>query len=187
MKCQRSPLLYIVVVGFHHKKGCRVEFVHPVDERIQKLPTTTTSTTPEQSTNTGVDLYKLPAKWRHLASLALPDGSHNYDSDHVYFHLEDDTATSTSTSTSSPVSGAEATHSRPNRTIFGIACYRQLDASQLLAKDTEVTRNTLQKSVCVLSDRPLYGNGVRAHLAALTAAYFEQRGSPLVFLLFLFE
>ena len=24
-----SPVLHVVVVGFHHKKGCQVEYAHP--------------------------------------------------------------------------------------------------------------------------------------------------------------
>ena len=72
-----SPLIYIIVIGFHHKKGCQVEFVYPCDNRILKL------------TESDSDLYRLPKNWKHLPSLALPDGSHNYDSDYIYFHLED--------------------------------------------------------------------------------------------------
>ena len=73
-----SPLMYIVVIGFHHNKGCQVEFVHPMDGRI-KL-----------GDKPDGEMYKLPKNWKHLPSLALPDGSHNYDSDYIYFHLEDD-------------------------------------------------------------------------------------------------
>ena len=59
-----NPVLHVVVIGFHHKKGCQVEYswpplIHDGDCRS----------------------HDLPAQWKHLPSLALPDGSHNYDAD----------------------------------------------------------------------------------------------------------
>ena len=45
----------------------------------------------------------------------------------------------------------------PRKTIFGISCYRQIDASKLVNKTADITRTTVQKSVCVLSRLPLYG------------------------------
>ena len=149
-----SPLMYIVVIGFHHKKGCQVEFVYPCDNHIIKLP---------ESDN---DLYRLPKNWRHLPSLALPDGSHNYDSDYIYFHLEDESITD--------VVGESPKKSKPNKTIFGISCYRQINASELINKDSEVTRNTLQKSVCILARQPIYSN-LKLKLISITNAYFDQK------------
>ena len=49
---------------------------------------------------------KVPSQWRNLPSLALPDGSHNWSDDTVYFHLP-------------------ALHD-PRKTVFGISCYRQV-------------------------------------------------------------
>jgi hypothetical protein len=168
-----SPIIYIIVIGFHHKKGCQIEFVHPIDERIQKI--NIEETTSNNSANDpaqfvqGNELYRLPKKWRHLSSLALPDGSHNYETDFIYFHLEDD---SFKVESSSP---SENKHKlNPNRTVFGVSCYRQINASELLNKDSEVTRNTLQKSVCILSKRPLYAT-IRLKLQAITNAFFEQK------------
>ena len=54
---------------------------------------------------------ELPSQWKHLPSLALPDGSHNYESDTAFFHLPDLVD--------------------PRKTIFGISCYRQIEASQV--------------------------------------------------------
>ena len=152
-------MLYIMVIGFHHKKGCQIEFVYPVDERIQRVA--------DEAAN---DVYNLPKKWRHLPSLALPDGSHNYDADYIYFHLEDDSHTLES-NTNSP---STAHKLNPNRTIFGVSCYRQINASELLHKDSEVTRNTLQKSVCILSEHACY-SAIRLKLQSITSAYFEQK------------
>jgi len=133
--------MYILVVGFHHKKGCQIEFSYP---ELQKSDTDDTIQPPSFN-------------WKHLASLALPDGSHNYDEDFVYFHLVDDRNDA----------GAPST-------IYGISCYRQMSASELHYADAEVTRATVQKSVCVLTRRPLYG-ALKIKLSSITQAYFEQR------------
>ena len=50
---------------------------------------------------------QVPSQWRNLPSLALPDGSHNWSDDTVYFHLP-------------------ALHD-PRKTVFGISCYRQVE------------------------------------------------------------
>jgi hypothetical protein len=152
-----------MVIGFHHKKGCQIEFVYPVDNRIKN--DNPNSITESNSS----DLYKLPKKWRHLPSLALPDGSHNYDTDYIYFHLEDDDLNDETTPTE-----AKQTKTKPNRTIFGVSCYRQINASELVNKDVDVTRNTLQKSVCILSEHPIYSS-IRLKLFSITSAYFEQK------------
>ncbi|XP_008570673.1 PREDICTED: late secretory pathway protein AVL9 homolog [Galeopterus variegatus] len=57
----RGPVLHIVVVGFHHKKGCQVEFSYP-----PLIP------------GDGHDSHTLPEEWKYLPFLALPDGAHNY-------------------------------------------------------------------------------------------------------------
>lgn len=47
-----------------------------------------------------------PAGWKYLPTLALPDGSHNYEDDTVFFHLP------------------SLTNSK--ETVFGISCFRQI-------------------------------------------------------------
>ena len=59
-----NPVLHVLVIGFHHRKGCQVEYSWP--PLIQENDC--------RSAN-------LPAQWKHLPSLALPDGAHNYDAD----------------------------------------------------------------------------------------------------------
>uniref|UniRef100_A0AAZ3NUX0 DENN domain-containing protein 11 n=1 Tax=Oncorhynchus tshawytscha TaxID=74940 RepID=A0AAZ3NUX0_ONCTS len=66
----KGPVLHIVVVGFHHKKGCQVEYSYP-------------PLIPEE----GHDSNNLPEEWKYLPFLALPDGAHNYQEDTVFFHL----------------------------------------------------------------------------------------------------
>jgi len=131
-----SPVLHVVVVGFHHKKGCQVEYAYP-----PLMPGGENASS------------ELPSQWRNLPSLALPDGSHNWDSDTVYFHLP-------------------ALHN-PRKTVFGISCYRQVDADKIRNKTSDITRGTVQKSVCVLSRLPLYGQ-IQVKMSLITQAYFEE-------------
>ncbi|ODM92820.1 Late secretory pathway protein AVL9 [Orchesella cincta] len=135
-----SPIYHVVVVGFHHKKGCQVEYVYPPFE---------------------MDLEK--TAWKHLTSLAMPDGAHNFETDTVYFHLP--------------------SLKNPRETVFGVACYQQIDASKLTNKPDDVTRSKVQKSVCVLSRFPLYGHiqvsfeqkcVCVVKMSLITAAYFKK-------------
>ncbi|MBN3313115.1 AVL9 protein, partial [Atractosteus spatula] len=133
----RGPVLHIVVVGFHHKKGCQVEFSYP-------------PLIPEE----GHDSSSLPEEWKYLPFLALPDGAHNYQEDTVYFHLP-------------PRSG-------DRKCVYGVSCYRQIEAKALKVRQADITRETVQKSVCVLSRLPLYGL-LQAKLQLITHAYFEEK------------
>ncbi|XP_048195462.1 late secretory pathway protein AVL9 homolog isoform X1 [Perognathus longimembris pacificus] len=133
----RGPVLHIVVVGFHHKKGCQVEFSYP-----PLVP------------GDGHDSHSLPEEWKYLPFLALPDGAHNYQEDTVFFHLP-------------PRNGS-------GTTVYGVSCYRQIEAKALKVRQADVTRETVQKSVCVLSKLPLYGL-LQAKLQLITHAYFEEK------------
>ncbi|KAM6156865.1 late secretory pathway protein AVL9 homolog isoform 2-T2 [Erethizon dorsatum] len=133
----RGPVLHIVVVGFHHKKGCQVEFSYP-----PLIP------------GDGHDSHTLPEEWKYLPFLALPDGAHNYQEDTVFFHLP-------------PRNGN-------GDTVYGISCYRQIEAKALKVRQADITRETVQKSVCVLSKLPLYGL-LQAKLQLITHAYFEEK------------
>jgi len=61
----------------------------------------------------------------------------------------------------------------PRKTIFGISCYRQIDASKVKNPTADVTRGTVQKSVCVLSRLPLYGH-IQVKMALITEAFFHE-------------
>lgn len=52
------------------------------------------------------DSNECPPGWHYLPTLALPDGSHNYEDDTVYFHLPSLT--------------------NSHETIFGVSCFRQI-------------------------------------------------------------
>uniref|UniRef100_A0A663E1T9 AVL9 cell migration associated n=1 Tax=Aquila chrysaetos chrysaetos TaxID=223781 RepID=A0A663E1T9_AQUCH len=133
----RGPVLHIVVVGFHHKKGCQVEFSYP-----------------PLKPGEGHDSHGLPEEWKYLPFLALPDGAHNYQEDTVFFHL--------------PPRYGDRT------TVYGVSCYRQIEAKALKVRQADITRETVQKSVCVLSQLPLYGL-LQAKLQLITHAYFEEK------------
>lgn len=133
----KVPVLHIVVVGFHHKRGCQVEFSYP-------------PLMPEE----GHDSNLVPEGWKYLPFLALPDGAHNYQEDTVYFHLP-------------PLTG-------DMKCVYGVSCYRQIETKALKVRQADVTRETVQKSVCVLSRVPLYGL-LQAKLQLITHAYFEEK------------
>ncbi|XP_077479876.1 late secretory pathway protein AVL9 homolog [Stigmatopora argus] len=132
-----GAVLHIVVVGFHHKKGCQVEFSYP-------------PLMPQE----GHDSNMLPEEWKYLPFLALPDGAHNFQEDTVYFHLP-------------PLGG-------DTKCVYGVSCYRQIEAKALKVRQADVTRETVQKSVCVLSRVPLFGL-LQAKLQLITHAYFEEK------------
>lgn len=132
----KGAVLHIVVVGFHHKRGCQVEFSYP------------------PISDEGHDSNSLPDQWKYLPFLALPDGAHNYQEDTVYFLLP-------------PLS-------EDTKCVYGVSCYRQIEAKMLKVRQADVTRETVQKSVCVLSRVPVFGL-IAAKLQLITHAYFEEK------------
>ncbi|KAL3268787.1 hypothetical protein HHI36_007884 [Cryptolaemus montrouzieri] len=133
MSSVNAPILHVLVIGFHHKKGCQVEFSFP--------PLVPGS------------LNECPPGWKYLPTLALPDGSHNFDEDTVYFHLPSLT--------------------KPKQTIYGISCFRQIPVEKMKNRTSDITRGTVQKSVCVLSKIPLFGQ-IQVKMSLITHAYFEE-------------
>ncbi|XP_055680402.1 late secretory pathway protein AVL9 homolog [Lutzomyia longipalpis] len=129
------PILHILVVGFHHKKGCQVEFSHP----------------PLIEGTTGKN--ECPSGWKYLPTLALPDGSHNFTDDTVFFNLPSLTD--------------------PKESVYGVSCYRQIPAERLKIKTADVTRSTVQKAVCALMSYPIYGY-VEVKLSLIAQCFFDQ-------------
>lgn len=60
-----------------------------------------------------------------------------------------------------------------SRCAFGVACHRQIATDKLRKVDKDVTRSTVQKSVCVLSRIPLFGY-IETKLEIITQAYFRE-------------
>lgn len=131
----KNPILHILVVGFHHKKGCQVEFSYP----------------PLIAGSEGKQ--ECPSGWKYLPTLALPDGSHNFNKDFVCFNLPSLTD--------------------PHESIYGISCYRQIPVEKLKIRTAEMTRSTVQKAVCALLSIPIYGY-VEVKLSLIAHAFFEQ-------------
>ncbi|RWS28873.1 hypothetical protein B4U80_11092, partial [Leptotrombidium deliense] len=139
------PILHVLVVGFHHKKGCVIEYSYPPLSEQQSVN--------GDDSNAVYSNARLPLIWKTLPSLALPDGAHNYDKDTIYFTLPHP--------------------ERAGSTIFGISCYRQIDAEKLTNKTSDVTRGTVQKSVVVLSELPLFGL-ISCKCEMITKVYFNE-------------
>ncbi|XP_060529324.1 late secretory pathway protein AVL9 homolog isoform X2 [Cylas formicarius] len=129
----KGPILYVLVIGFHHKKGCQVEYSFP--PLVPGAPN------------------ECPSGWKYLPTLALPDGSHNYQEDTVFFHLPSLT--------------------NPKQTVYGISCFRQIPSEKIKNRTSDITRGTVQKSVCVLSKIPLYGQ-IQVKMSLITHAYFDE-------------
>lgn len=165
---------HIMVIGFHHKHGYQVDYCYPPLD--PNGPVFSTSTNP----------ISLPSCWKTLPLICLPDGSHNYDSDTIYFTMPDNVQHNSELITNqhyktTPDSQQQQhqqddTNIRSNegvKTIFGTACYRQIQADKLLNRTDDMTRVAVQKSVCVLSTKPLFGL-IRSKLEMITHAYFEE-------------
>ncbi|EDW07475.1 late secretory pathway protein AVL9 homolog [Drosophila mojavensis] len=131
----KPPILHILVVGFHHKLGCQVEFSHP----------------PLVAGSSGRN--ECPSGWKYLPTLALPDGSHNFMEDTVFFNLP--------------------SLFEPAASIYGVSCYRQIPVEKLKIRTADVTRSTVQKSVCILARLPIYGY-IEVKLALIADAFFDQ-------------
>ncbi|KAH8416602.1 hypothetical protein KR222_010994 [Zaprionus bogoriensis] len=131
----KPPILHILVVGFHHKLGCQVEFSHP----------------PLIAGSSGRN--ECPSGWKYLPTLALPDGSHNFLEDTVFFNLP--------------------SLFEPAASIYGVSCYRQIPVERLKIRTADVTRSTVQKSVCILARLPIYGY-IEVKLALIADAFFDQ-------------
>ena len=61
------------------------------------------------------------------------------------------------------------------KSLFGVSCTRQLDASQLKDKPPDVTRSTVQKAVVVITPTPRTFGAVREKLGVVTKAWFAQK------------
>ncbi|XP_075676212.1 late secretory pathway protein AVL9 homolog [Dermatophagoides pteronyssinus] len=161
-------ILYVMVVGFHHKKGCLIDYCYPSlpksctnssnnnnnnnnESNCDKI--TNNSTTTNELQLNQQDLIKLPDCWKSLPSLAIPDGAHNFERDSVYFHLPD--------------------LFDPTRTVFGVACYQQIMTKILRVRTPDMTRSSVQKSVVAIITAPLYGL-VERKLRIITRNYFQE-------------
>ena len=150
-----NPILYIAVVSFNHKKGSVIEFTYP--DRKQLLEENEESKSLFESLVIN-DNKKLDTKEKvfdninnQLTYLCMPDGAHSLTSDSQFFIIQDF-----------------------SRILFGISCYRQLQATQAMKEDEqENTRECVQKAMCIVSLAPLFGQ-MASKLSITMLAYFNQ-------------
>lgn len=154
-----QAILHVMVIGFHHKKGSQVDYCYPP----LPLPAAADGS-PSDSSET--DELPLPAAWKSLPTLALPDGAHNFVSDTVFFHL--------------PMLGKgggtkmSASQEQTELQVYCISCYKQVVASDSLKEsDSSITRSTIMKAVVVMSRLPYYGL-IAAKTESMTRVYFKQ-------------
>jgi hypothetical protein len=125
-----SVILHVLLVAFHHRNGPQVEYCFP------PLPFQ------DPETNK-VRCVPLPDEWAFMPFMCLPDGAHEHEEEFIYFHLP-------------PVK--DWAHIHHKTTLFGLACFRQIDAKDLLVKNQDVTRTKVQKSVVLIATAPVLGS-----------------------------
>ncbi|KAJ3158458.1 late secretory pathway protein avl9 [Irineochytrium annulatum] len=73
-----------------------------------------------------------------------------------------------------PVKQWTEEHDYHPSTLFGLACFRQIAADDLLIKTADMTRSSVQKAVVILAKEPILGS-VKTKLGLVTQAFFGQR------------
>lgn len=142
-------LFGICLVDFHHSRGPEVEYWCGPNQAIQDS--------------------KL---WPFLPFQALPDGSHSFEETFTYFTLlYNDKKHCGPPDGASEIPDGEASD---YTTLFAISCSRQIKSDDLLTKGADVTRSTVQKSVVVVSRKPIFGQ-IKSKLSIVTNAFFLQR------------
>ena len=140
-----SPILFIAIVSFHHKKGSIVEYTYPSkDELIKNNKIISYLIEDKNKTKENVidDLFF------QLTCVCLPDGIHASNRDTQFFIIQD--------------------YKYP---LFGISCYEQIKSFR---DDTEEnTRFSIQKSICIISLLPFYSS-LFSKLSICVEAYFNQ-------------
>ncbi|GMM55992.1 Avl9 protein [Maudiozyma humilis] len=143
-----SAIFGVCLVDFHHKRGPEIEYWHGL---------------PESTKQEGL--------WANLPFQALPDGSHSFEETFTYFTLLYDNVNNCS-----PVNGASdlsQEEAQNYTTLFAISCSRQIKTEDLITKDSDVTRSTVQKAIVVVSTEPIFGQ-IHDKLSIVTNAYFLQ-------------
>ena len=148
-----NPILYIAVVSFNHKKGSIIEFTYP--DKVELLEKNTESKLffesliPSDNSLTKENVFDNINN--QLTYLSMPDGAHSLTSDSQFFLIQNF-----------------------SKILFGISCYRQIKVTQAMKEDEqENTRDSVQKSMCIISKLPLFGQ-MASKLSITMLAYFNQ-------------
>ena len=148
-----NPILYIAVVSFNHKKGSIIEFTYPDKENLleknEESKLYFESLIPPNSSLTTENVFDNINN--QLTYLCMPDGAHSLKSDSQFFLIQNF-----------------------SKILFGISCFRQIKVTQAMKEDEqENTRDSVQKSMCIISKLPLFGQMV-SKLSITMLAYFNQ-------------
>ncbi|CCH41681.1 Late secretory pathway protein avl9 [Wickerhamomyces ciferrii] len=100
--------------------------------------------------------------WPHLPFQALPDGAHSFEETFSYFTLYYNE------------NGNTQTIDQDSTTLFAISCVRQIRTEELLEKDEDITRSSVQKAVVVILRQPIFGQ-IKEKLSIVTNSFFEQK------------
>lgn len=142
----------ICVVDFHHIRGPEIEYW--CDSKTD-------------STDQREQVSKYTKIWPNLPFQALPDGAHLFEETFSTFTLLYDEVLQKSPEES------EIDYSNVV-TLFGCACIRQLNASELVDKSNDITRSIVQKSVVMISRYPITIQ-LREKLSIITKSFFLQK------------
>ncbi|CCE62250.1 hypothetical protein TPHA_0C00940 [Tetrapisispora phaffii CBS 4417] len=145
-----NSIIGVCVVDFHHTRGPEVEYWCGLEDKVDS---------------------KL--LWPNLPFQALPDGSHSFQETFTYFTLLFNTKTNSSPE-SAVALGSEESSSKECTTLFAISCSQQLKSNELINKDEDVVRSTVQKAIVVISYQPIYGQ-IKDKLSIVTNVFFSQK------------
>ena len=148
-----NPILYIAVVSFNHKKGAIIEFTYPDKEELLEKNENSKlffeSLIPSDNSLTKENIFDNINN--QLTYLCMPDGVHSLTSDSQFFLIQNF-----------------------SKILFGISSYRQIKVTKAMKEDEqENTRDSVQKSMCIISKLPLFGQ-MASKLSITMLAYFNQ-------------
>ncbi|CCK71291.1 Avl9p KNAG_0G02330 [Huiozyma naganishii CBS 8797] len=145
---EKQTIVGVCLVDFHHKRGPEVEYWYGLPD--------------------GTDETDL---WKDLPFQALPDGSHSFEETFTFFTL----LFNEKTKSSLPNDAASLPEDQLNdyTTFFAISCSRQIKSEDLIRKDKDVTRCTVQKAIVVVSRLPIFSQ-IKDKLNIVTNAFFLQ-------------
>jgi len=145
-----NQILFVAVVGFHHKKGSIVEYTYPNKEDIIK--------TNYDYLKNLIDFEACEMKniedamediFNQLTFFCLPDMVHMKNDDAQFFFIQN-----------------------YKNILYGISCYKQVKTNSL-ELDDENTRQCVQKAVCIVTKLPLFGQ-MYSKLSTTVSVFFNQ-------------
>lgn len=145
-----NEILFVAVVGFHHKKGSIIEYTYPSKEEIIK---TNFEFLTDLINFQGCEAKNIDEAiddiLNQLTFFCLPDMVHMKNEDAQFFFIQNF-----------------------KNILYGISCYKQVKTnSQEL--DDENTRHCVQKAICIVTKIPLFGQ-MHSKLNTTVSVFFNQ-------------